>query len=261
MNELINFKELNLKLDDHRRSFQAKKPFKYIVIDNFLPLDVAESIYAAYPSTQEEGWDNTTYINQRNKYEMRKFKPESILDLVSKSFNSSEFLNWMQKLTNIEEELIADDELFGSGLHQSTKGGFLNIHVDYNYHPTTNYHRRLNTLLFMNKEWKEEYKGYLELWNQNDGDFSIIEKISPDFNRLVVFETNEISFHGHPEPLDTPKDITRKSLAFYYYSKSRNDIEPSEHHNTIYVNISGMRGEIKKLFSAGLAAFERIFKK
>ena len=167
----------------------------------------------------------------------------------------------MNFITGIEESLIADPALSGGGLHQSMNGAFLNVHVDFNIHPKTKLHRRLNILIYMNKDWKDEYEGHLELWEINDEHKNLLEKISPKFNRLVLFETNEISFHGHPKPLTIPLDVSRKSLATYYYTKTRPVSEIAGEHNTIYVNTEGVKGSVKRLKSGVRAALERVNKR
>jgi hypothetical protein len=89
----------------------------------------------------------------------------------------------------------------------------------------------------------------------------MIAKYAPTFNRCVIFETNEISFHGHPKPLKTPEGVTRKSIVAYYYTKTRPADEIANEHNTIYVNTEGILGHIKR-FKSGVKAFlERINKK
>ena len=157
--------------------------------------------------------------------------------------------------------MIADPELFGGGLHQSIKGAFLNVHIDYNFHPKTKHHRRLNVLIYMNKNWGDEYEGHLELWDINETRQNLLEKISPKFNRCVIFETNDVSFHGHPKPLNIPDGMSRKSLATYYYTKTRPSSEISADHNTIFVNTEGSQGHVKR-FKSGIKVFlERINKK
>jgi Rps23 Pro-64 3,4-dihydroxylase Tpa1-like proline 4-hydroxylase len=160
----------------------------------------------------------------------------------------------IEYITGIEN-LIPDKKLFGGGLHQSIAGAFLDVHVDYNIHPETKLHRRLNILIYMNKGWRDEYEGHLQLWDMKDK--IMIGNIAPTFNRMVMFETNEISFHGHPTPLKTPRGVTRKSIAAYYYTQSRPSNEITNEHNTIYVNTQGLRGKTKNLYSGVKALLER----
>ena len=203
-------------------------------------------------------WDGTTYLDQKNKFQKTKFEENSVMDMVFKELNSKPFLAWLQDLTAMEAELTGDDELFGGGLHQSINGAFLNVHVDYNINPKTKWHRRLNVLVYMNRDWKDEYEGHLELWDLTNGNKNLIGKFEPLFNRCVIFETNEISFHGHPKPLNTPLGVNRKSIATYYYTQTRPESETAGEHNTIYVNTEGISGQVKR-FTSGVKAFlERI---
>ena len=249
---------LNERFDALKKEYNSKKPFKYLMFDDFFSASVAEKIHDSYPTIENGKWDGTTYLDQKNKFQKTKFEENSVLDIVFKELNSVEFLDWLKRLNNMEEELVADEELFGGGLHQSINGAFLNVHVDYNIHPKTKFHRRLNVLVYMNKNWKDEYEGHLELWDLTNGKKELIGKYAPIFNRCVIFETNEISFHGHPKPLKTPAGVNRKSLATYYYTKSRPEAEIAEEHNTIYVNTEGVSGKLKR-FNSGVKAFlERI---
>ncbi len=235
--------------------WNSKKPFKYLCFDDFFNLSKAEEILLKYPSIDSGAWDRTTYINQKNKFQKTRFEYGDIFDLVFKELNHPDFTSLLSSVTGIDN-LIADPKLFGGGLHQSTKGAFLDIHVDYNFHPETKFHRVLNLLVYMNKDWKVDFEGHLELWDMKEK--KRLEKISPSFNRVVIFETNEVSFHGHPVPLNTPNGITRKSLATYYYSKARAKDEITLEHNTKYVNIHGYKGAVKNVISGLKASLERL---
>ncbi|NEM98852.1 2OG-Fe(II) oxygenase [Pontibacter burrus] len=254
----INLNFLNQQLEHLKADFQAQQPFRYLVVECFLNAEAAEELLQAYPKTTDGVWDNTTYIDQSNKFQKRVFAEGDIFKDVFQELNSAHFLEWLQELTGIEQPLIADDSLFGGGLHQSTNGAFLNVHVDYNVHPVTKYHRRLNVLVYLNKDWEEKYGGHLELWDLTQKEPRLMHKISPAFNRCVIFETNEISFHGHPQKLHVPDRITRKSLATYYYTTSRPAIETAPEHNTIFVNTEGVTGQLKRFKSGIKAALERI---
>ena len=145
--------------------------------------------------------------------------------------NSAPVLRFLQELTGIVG-LIPDPWYGGAGPHQIEPGGFLKVHVDFNLHPLLELDRRLNLLVYLNKDWREEYGGHLELWNR---DVSRCEKkVLPVFNRTVVFSTTDFSFHGHPEPLACPEGRTRKSVSFYYYSNGRPEEERSAPHDTIF---------------------------
>ena len=231
-----------------------------MVFDNILKYDAANTVHDSYPEISQGIWDGKTYRDQKNKFQKRTFEKNSIMQKVFDELNSEEFLKWLNYITKIEEPLISDSDLFGGGLHQSINGAFLNVHVDYNIHPKTRNHRRLNVLIYMNKDWKDEYEGHLELWMINGSKKILQEKISPKFNRCVIFETNEVSFHGHPKPLKTPTGVSRKSLATYYYTKTRPTSEIVDDHNTLYINTEGIRGHVNRFKSSVKVFFERVNK-
>lgn len=253
----IDQKSLKANIETYHKEWNSKTPFRYLVVDNFLIPQKAEELLQHYPPVDHGVWDGTTYINQKNKFQQREFAKESVFAEVFNELNDSEFLKDVSAITEIQD-LIPDDKLFGGGLHQSINGAFLDVHVDYNIHPETKLHRRLNILVYMNKDWREEYEGYLQLWDMDKKE--LIGNIAPVFNRMVMFETNEISFHGHPKPLKTPQGVTRKSLAAYYYTQTRPASEIAQAHNTIYVNTEGVQGKAKNIFSGIKALLERILR-
>lgn len=237
-----------------RNEWSQKRPFRYLVMDDFLPPDYAEAILASYPEPDPQTWDGTTYIHQRKKFTQTQGFPPSIASFFDMTA-SKEFRDLISTITGVEK-LIDDPELVGGGLHQIMNGGFLDVHVDYNLHPRTKLYRRLNLLLYMNKEWRAEYRGYLELWDLDAG--RQLENVAPVFNRAVIFETNEISYHGHPQPLQAPAPLTRKSLAIYYYTKEHDESVVAPEHNTLYRQTSGVSGYLKTTASATKAFEERI---
>lgn len=252
----INLPALEAALPRLQENWQQARPFRHLYYDQFFYADKAELILSQYPDVDEGLWDGTTYIHQKNKFTRRKFVKGSVLQDVFNELNSAAFIGFLEKLTGIEG-LSGDEKLFGGGLHQSTKGAFLDVHVDFNYNPETKYHRRLNVLVYMNKDWKDEYEGHLQLWDMEKE--VMVERIAPLFNRMAMFETNEISFHGHPVPLNTPRGVSRKSLAVYFYTRTRPDREVATDHNTIFVNTAGISGKIKTLLSGLKALKERLF--
>lgn len=259
--EFINLENLNDRLISIKSDYQSKKPFRYVMFENFFFPDKADIIYNNYPTIEVDKWDGKTYLDQKNKFQKTEFDKNSVMEKVFNELNSPEFLKWLQEVSEMEDELLGDADLFGGGLHQSISGAFLNVHVDYNIHPKTKFHRRLNVLVYMNKDWKEEYEGNLELWDLSQGNKTLLGKYAPTFNRCVIFETNEISYHGHPKPLNTPEGINRKSIATYYYTKTRPENEIASDHNTIYINTEGVGGQVKRFTSGVKAFFERISKK
>jgi hypothetical protein len=141
----------------------------------------------------------------------------------------------------------------GRGLHEIKRGGLLKIHSDFNKHPDTDLDRRINVLVYLNKEWKEEYGGHLEFWNRSMSRCDA--KILPEFNTMALFSTTDHFYYGHPDPLNCPGGISRKFLALYYYSKGRPAAEidkTQEKHNTLFYGRSGNTGDDKALGQGGI---------
>jgi hypothetical protein len=82
------------------------------------------------------------------------------------------------------------------------------MHLDYSVHPISQKERRVNLIIYLNKEWKEEYNGDIQLWNS---EFThSVQKIYPVFNTAVLFNTSDDSWHGLPTPIKCPPNTGRK---------------------------------------------------
>ena len=214
-----------------REQYVNARPFPHIVLDNLFPNEILEEVLDDFPRPEEIAWrkfDNPTE-KKLGYWHENPLRPR--IQLFLYEMNSAPLLQFLERLTGIEG-LISDPYYGGAGPHQIEPGGFLKVHVDFNWHPLLKLDRRLNLLVYLNKDWKEEYGGHLELWNR---DVSRCEqKVLPVFNRTVVFSTTDFSYHGHPVPLACPEGRTRKSVSFYYYSNGRPDEERSAPHDTIF---------------------------
>ena len=226
-------------LDDfvliNKEKYLNAEPFPFIIIENFFNNNFLDEILRQFPNLSDIK-KTTKYQNKNevkfgnNEYEKFPEKIKILFDFLNSNF----FLNFLQNLTGIKEKLIADKELNGGGMHEIKKGGLLKIHSDFNKHPNLKLDRRLNVLIYLNKNWKEEYGGHLEFW---DKEMKYCKtKILPIFNRMVVFSTTDFSNHGHPDPLNCPDLVSRKSIATYYYSDGRppNEIDKMYSKNTTY---------------------------
>lgn len=213
----VDFNRLNENMDSLKESYKSAKPFPNIAIDDVLTQVGLQDVLGCYPNVEDEFWTHYIHYNEK-KHGLAKWEhiPPKIQDLIHE-FQSKEFICWLESLTGIDN-LIPDPKMEGAGLHQTKKGGFLNIHADFTVHPKNkNWQRRVNVLLYLNENWKDEYEGFLELWNSN---MSLCEtKIAPIANRLAIFSTGEKTFHGYPSPIQCPENIARKSIALYYYTQ------------------------------------------
>lgn len=162
--------------------------------------------------------------------------PESVTSIISEA-SSPSFLTWLTELTG-EPALIPDPYLEGGGIHQIARDGFLKVHADFNWNERLQLYRRLNLLLYLNDGWDENWGGALELWAKDMS--SCHKRIAPHSNTMVIFTTDDRSFHGHPRPLACPADMTRSSIALYYYSPVRPASNfRARRHGTDYRPIAG----------------------
>ncbi len=221
-------KDIALK---YREAYSQAKPFPHIIIDDFLPETFLENILDEFPEVGSVDWQKFNNTAEKKLASKDELQMGEMTRLLLYQFNSSVFINFLESLTGIDG-IIPDPHFEGGGLHQIERGGYLKMHVDFNWHSRLRLDRRLNLILYLNKNWQEEYGGHLEFW---DKDMTRCEKkILPIFNRCVVFNTTDFSYHGHPEPLTCPEGQTRKSLALYYYSNGRPAEETSNSHSTVF---------------------------
>jgi len=182
---------------------------------------------------------NCPYEYNKYTYDLSKCTP--LLKDVFKELDSPEFITILSELTNVKNIVInTEGGARGSGIHKTRKGGYLGIHTDFNTYKHSKYgnlDRRINILIYLNPEWKEEYNGHLKLIER--GNKSNQKQVLPILNKCVIFNTTKHSWHGHDIPLNTPDNILRCSIANYYYTKNTNknkDFENDPQHNTRWWN-------------------------
>jgi len=238
-----------------RDAYVQATPFPHAVFDNFLPEDVAARLVEEFPRR-----DSPVWVYNDRPLELEKVQLSEEVDLppftrqVAWAFNSAVFVRFLTELTGIHG-LIADSSLWGGGLHQTRTGGLVKVHSDFHRHPVLELDRRLNVILFLNPEWRAEWGGALELWPP---DMSRSERsIMPALNRCVIFATDDRSPHGHPDPLACPADVTRNSMAFYYYSNGRPASEIIARMNTTLFRRRPGTDEADNLFTLRLIHYLR----
>ncbi len=195
-----------------------KVPFPFILTKNVLPQNLvkeAENEFINFNKLENAG--GYRYGNLKRKFSTFEKLPPKIKQIVS-FFYSKDFIKVLEEkfdLSGIEP----DWELHGGGMHQSPRGGFLKVHSDFIYKRKSNTRRVLNLLLYLNSDWKDEWGGALELWDKKMT--KICKSVSPNSNNIIIFRTDKNSNHGFPDPLLCPEDITRKSIALYYYVQEK----------------------------------------
>mgnify|MGYP001254218374 FL=1 len=225
-NEIVSAKYRNSSelLAEIKNRYNFEKPFANAVLNNFFEDEFLNEAILEFPNLDK--MTSSTKYNNKNELKLAsnnfELFPQNIKKIIS-YLNSEEFLNFLQYVTSIKEKLIADKELNGGGIHEIKKGGYLKVHTDFHKHPVLPIERRLNILLYLNKDWQDIYGGHLQFWDRDMK--NCIKKILPTFNKLVIFNTTDYSNHGHPDPLQCPDHLSRRSIATYYYSKGRPDSE------------------------------------
>jgi len=254
LSDVINEQWMDAKSLSSQYSKAA--PFPHIVMENFIKEDVLERVSTEFPDLSQL---KDTVIQYNNSKEIKLAgKGMQVLSPAALELNtylqSDLMMNWLNDLTSIEEPLISDPYLSGGGYHEIKTGGLLKIHVDFNKHPKLDLDRRLNLLIYLNEDWKDEWGGALRLFDSYMD--KAIQTVYPRFNTAVLFTTTSYTFHGHPDPLTCPEDRSRRSLAYYYFSTGRPQNEVSnKRHSTLFkerkgeffkrnINLKSIVGEI-----------------
>lgn len=219
---------LDLKqLTSGMQHFQDAAPFRHAVIDHFLNPALASKIAQEFPEYDAKRWfcyqneiEDKKALNDWNAF------PELTYALFQ-TLNSPAVVDALSELVGVQ--LYPDHGLHGGGWHIHGTGGNLNPHLDYSIHPKLGLQRKVNIIIYMSEQLKAYHGGHLGLWSHDDEHHQpgeLIKEISPKFNRAVIFDTTQNSWHGMSRPLTQPYGIYRKSLAVYYLCEPPVDADP-----------------------------------
>ncbi|NJK42308.1 MAG: 2OG-Fe(II) oxygenase [Aquincola sp.] len=218
----------SLLADDYRNA----DPFPHIVLDNALPEPLIRDIYAHFPKDRLA--KDVVFDIGYGGHHKRQVMPEHC-DAFARQFfhfmNSQPMLQFLEGLTGIDA-LLPDPYFTGGGFHETARGGKLGVHADFRIHDQLNVQRRINLLIYLNETWDDAWRGQLELWDRSMSECRV--RVSPLWNRCVVFSTDADSWHGHPDELLTPDHVKRRSLALYYYTASKNVYNEVPNLSTMY---------------------------
>lgn len=205
-------KTKGLELQD---AYVNAEPFPHIVIDDFLPAPILDLCLTQFPALADP--ESRSFDRDQERFKTS-YNPD-YLPSAARSFfyslNSRPFVQFLENLSGIKG-LIPDPYFQGGGFHETRNGGHLGVHVDFNLHKPMRLERRLNILIYLNRDWMPEYGGGLELWDEKME--NCVKAVNPVFGRCVVFSTNDTSYHGHPIPVNHPAGTPRRSIALYYYT-------------------------------------------
>lgn len=219
-----------LGVRDHE-AYVSAVPWPHVVVDDLFSRagleELARELDGVRPAAILHHVTSRTVKNE--SAEVRGLGPA--MDAFQKAMDSPAMTSYLEAVTGIAG-LVADPTRELAGLHETPVGGFTKIHTDFSHHPTTGLHHRINALLYMNPEWHDDWGGQLELWPSDmSGDPTIVQ---PTLGTFVVFATNDASKHGLPRAVACPEGISRKSLAFYYYSVERHGDTLSVRHSSYH---------------------------
>ena len=228
-----------------------REPYKHLIVDNFLPDDLAKKCLESFPKLDDDTWwhenDKNIEVKSRTTWVSEFDIPDNIVDSV-RILNSSLVLKSFSEVFGIQR-LMSDPYFSGGGLNVTQKGGLLDVHVDGNYHDASGLNRRMNALIYLNPGWEETWGGEFGLYNSNGT--QLIKKVEPLFNRLVVFDSHDYSYHGLPDPIKFPDGINRKSIILYYYTKDsrlEDQILTEDPHSALWVKkgIKDKKGNLSR---------------
>jgi Rps23 Pro-64 3,4-dihydroxylase Tpa1-like proline 4-hydroxylase len=234
----LNFEYLSEIAKTRKLEYQNASPFPHTVIDHFLNLEFVRTIANEFPVRNAQGaWldfsgkDARGKVVQANKYHIStEDKLGPMTQRLLYELKSERMLKILETLTGIEN-LIPDALNLGGGIHMNCNGALLKVHADFNRHSVWHLDRRLNLLLYLNENWQDSYGGHLELWDPEMR--ACVSKISPIAGRCVIFSTSKTSYHGHPDAMTCPENISRKSVALYYYTNPK-QTNAVESHSTLW---------------------------
>lgn len=244
---MLNPDTFSRPLGDLRAAFAGASPFRHVVIDDFFSADAVRELVAQFPAFEKGNFigDDGRPGQKSTHCQVRQLGPAyaALDDLIQ----GDDFLSMLGELTGIPR-LIYDPFYLGGGTHENRHGQDLRAHVDFNYHPSERWHRRLNLIVYLNPEWEAAWGGNLQLYADPYTQAEPSVSIEPKFNRGVIFETTEHSWHGF-DRIELPperRSLSRKSVALYFYTRERDATETAPKHTTHYVN-----AQLPSRFGAG----------
>ena len=237
---IFKYREIN------KNEYLENHPYPHIELDNLWDEEFIKNCAEDVLNFSKWQGEKKFYGSEKKRYSNRYDDfPNNIKKIIDEAY-SIKFLNWLKKFTG-EEVILPDPFLVGGGIHSTIKGGFLKVHSDFNWNKQLSLFRKLNLLIYLNKSWNVKWGGHLELWSKNVKKCE--KKISPLINKTVIFSTTDISYHGHPEPLNCPDNIQRNSIALYYYSPIKPKVFYYERDDTNYKERKVDNFNLPSLFS------------
>ncbi len=228
IDEILSLDSLRAELPEVSAQYAAAEPFPHIVVDDVLSPDAFKATVEEFPGIHDPFWKGYLHVNEAKYSNTEADSWAPALRAAAEALTSAEFVTYLEELTGIQG-LKSDWSMDGGGLHQTRQGGHLNIHTDFStHHEHENWARRVNVLLYLNEEWHDDWGGKLELWDKDM--LACRDRVTPRGNRMLVFTTSDISYHGHPDGLTCPEDMARRSMALYYFTEEEKTVRRATHY-------------------------------
>jgi Rps23 Pro-64 3,4-dihydroxylase Tpa1-like proline 4-hydroxylase len=232
---VIDYSGFEDRVEEFKAQFNAATPWPHLVIDNFLQSEIATRAADAFPTPDKRKERLARFLGARS-YGVRVEDQDPALGAIFEELQGARFTRFLARLSGIDD-LAADRERIGAGLHQGARGSYLRIHADHNTHPQDGSRfRRINVLVYLNSRWESEWNGDLELWDRNAT--SCRKRVEPIFNRCAILPVDDTAYHGYG-PLRVPIGVTRNALAEYYYSDVAAVGQTLEPHPTALPELEG----------------------
>jgi 2-oxoglutarate-Fe(II)-dependent oxygenase superfamily protein len=220
----------------HRHRYLTTPPFPHLVLDGLFPSTTLAKIECEFDRVEKSDWQTYSYALQTKQTS----RPNTRLPLVTQDYfdkiYSGPFLRFLSRVTGIDD-LLPDPGLTNGGMHQVNIGGRFDIHTDFRSHPVLGFDNRLVVMTYLNRDWRINYGGALELWRQDPPQCARV--ILPEFGRTVIMGESPAAAHGHPHPVDAPGGRPRRALVAYFYTNRREDGGVVDRTSTSYVRRPG----------------------
>ena len=205
-----------------RERYRAAQPYPHLVLDGYFDPEILDRVAAEFPSSGKRDWlsydtENEVKQTSRGVLDLPAFSQAFLWQMCAPAM-----MGVLREVTE-QPDLCVDPIFHGGGLHESRRGGWLNMHADWTFHPALPLLRRLNMIVYLNRDWDPAWGGALELWDHETRTCGA--KVEPLFNRAVIFPTTDETLHGFPDPMTCPADRTRKSASLFYWAPNKEAIE------------------------------------
>jgi len=209
-------------------TYMAAKPYPHLVVDGLWDSEVLTRIISEFPRKSQRDWVSYETTHELKQTSRGLFGLSPFTQLFMMEVCSPRFLRVLGEITG-HQDLVADPLFHGGGLHESFRGGWLNLHTDWRQHPMLPLARRLNMIIYLNKDWDPAWGGAIELWNP--GATEAGAKTDCLFNRTLIFPTTDTSLHGFPGPIACPENVTRKSISLFYWTMDESAVKTAQNIN------------------------------